>query len=318
MARLASAVPLLLLLSASLEPSLAAASSPDTLQQLRHAAKHQPNNPLPHVQLALALHELNHQRPDGGRRVPEAEQEYRYMQCMCDVSISQFTVYDVERLLCLDDSTLGFYLAWAVVQCLSSLWHNGTGASFCHAATAVNVLKVVLYLTSCCRKALSLISPDGEHAHIYMHVQGNLGALLLSADRPTEAITEFQAALTLGHNLEQQLQQKIQQLTTKKKKKGQKKQQQQQGLSELQQELQEVQQQLGGTLFNLGKALTSVGRYVGLLNSPRWLLSADLARGWGAPCSANVWLAALVLHHLPSPLCFPTVYCCTVAAAGQN
>jgi predicted PurR-regulated permease PerM len=121
-------------------------------------------------------------------------------------------------------------------------------------------MDVVLFSCLRCRKALSLISPDGEHAHIYMHVQGNLGALLLGADRPTEAITEFQAALTLGQNLEQQLQQTIQQLTTKNKKKGQKKQQQQQGLSELQQELQEVQQQLGGTLFNLGKALTSVGR----------------------------------------------------------
>jgi hypothetical protein len=53
-----------------------------------------------------------------------------------------------------------------------------------------------------------------------MHVQGNLGALLLSADRPTEAITEFQAALALGRQLEQQLQQQIQQhkAQTKKKK----------------------------------------------------------------------------------------------------
>jgi hypothetical protein len=82
-ARLASVVPLLLLLSAPLAPSLAGASSPDALQQLRHTAKHQPNNPLPHVQLALALHELNHQRPDGGSRVPEAEQEYRYVQHAC-------------------------------------------------------------------------------------------------------------------------------------------------------------------------------------------------------------------------------------------
>lgn len=112
----------------------------------------------------------------------------------------------------------------------------------------------------CARKALSLISPHGEHAHIYMHVQGNLGALLLSADRPTEAITEFQAALQLGQQLEKQLQEQIKQQTTKKKRKGQAKQQQQQGLSELQHELQEVQQQLGGTLFNFGKALTSVGR----------------------------------------------------------
>jgi hypothetical protein len=98
MARLASAVPLLLLLSASLEPSLAAASSPDTLQQLRHAAKHQPNNPLPHVQLALALHELNHQRPDGGRRVPEAEQEYRLVYHACVMPVA--AMYIAECFIC--------------------------------------------------------------------------------------------------------------------------------------------------------------------------------------------------------------------------
>lgn len=46
-------------------------------QQLREAARQQPHNPLAHVQLALALHELNHQVPDGGSRVPEAEREYR-------------------------------------------------------------------------------------------------------------------------------------------------------------------------------------------------------------------------------------------------
>jgi hypothetical protein len=68
-----------------------------------------------------------------------------------------------------------------------------------------------------CRQGLSLIKPDSEHASIYMHVQGNLGALLLSADRPLEAITEFEGALKLGHQLEQQLQQQIKQHTKKQK-----------------------------------------------------------------------------------------------------
>jgi hypothetical protein len=76
------------------------------------------------------------------------------------------------------------------------------------------------------RKGLSLIEPDGEHASIYMHVQGNLGALLLSADRPSEAVTEFEGALKLGQALEQQLKQQIKQ--HKKKQKGQKQQLQQQ------------------------------------------------------------------------------------------
>ena len=105
-----------------------------------------------------------------------------------------------------------------------------------------------------CRTALALISPDGEHASIYMHVQGNLGALLLSADRPAEAITELQAALQLGQKLQKQLNKQI-----KKLKKHATAQRQQQGQQQ-QQELQEVEKQLGGLMFNLGKALTSVGR----------------------------------------------------------
>lgn len=117
-----------------------------------------------------------------------------------------------------------------------------------------------VYMHMCLhRKALSLINPQGEHGPVYMHVQGNLGALLLSADRPSEAITEFQAALELGGQLEQQIKQQIKQRQKKRKGQG-KQQQQQQGVAELQQELQDVQQQLGGTLFNLGKALTSLGR----------------------------------------------------------
>jgi hypothetical protein len=47
--------------------------------QLRSAAAAQPHSPLPRVQLALALHELNHMLPDGGSRVPEAEREYRWV-----------------------------------------------------------------------------------------------------------------------------------------------------------------------------------------------------------------------------------------------
>lgn len=71
-----------LLLLLLLSTTLAGGASNDAdmqLQQLRHAAQQQPHNPLPHVQLALALHELNHQRPDGGSRVPEAEQAYRWV-----------------------------------------------------------------------------------------------------------------------------------------------------------------------------------------------------------------------------------------------
>jgi hypothetical protein len=74
-----------------------------------------------------------------------------------------------------------------------------------------------------------------------MHIQGNLGALLLSADRPAEAIAELQAALETGRALEQHLGGGSRSKTQ-------------------QQEQQEVAQQLGGLLFNLGKALTSVGR----------------------------------------------------------
>jgi len=109
------------------------------------------------------------------------------------------------------------------------------------------LLHGVLVLT--CRKALELISPDGEHASIYMQVQGNLGALLLSADRPVEALKELQEALQLGQHLHRKLQQQLQQ-------KGHGQQQH----AAVQQELDEVDKQLGGILFNQGKALTSVGR----------------------------------------------------------
>lgn len=106
-----------------------------------------------------------------------------------------------------------------------------------------------------CRKALELISPDGEHASIYMQVQGNLGALLLSADRPVEALKELQGALQLGQHLHQELQKQLQQLQQKGH--GQ---QQHAAVQQHQQELDEIDKQLGGMLFNQGKALTSVGR----------------------------------------------------------
>jgi hypothetical protein len=70
-------VPLLALLICLAVISPAAASSTDNLQQLRHTVQQQPSNPVHHIQLAVALHELNHQAPDGGSRVPEAEDEYR-------------------------------------------------------------------------------------------------------------------------------------------------------------------------------------------------------------------------------------------------
>jgi hypothetical protein len=71
-------VALLLSPMPAVNASTAAVNTAEQIEQLRHAAKQQPNNPLPHVQLAIALHELNHQIPDGGSRVPEAEKEYRY------------------------------------------------------------------------------------------------------------------------------------------------------------------------------------------------------------------------------------------------
>lgn len=120
---------------------------------------------------------------------------------------------------------------------------------------------------------MSLISPQGQHAAIYAHVQGNLGALLLSADRPTEAIIEFEGALKLGQQLQQQLQQQIKQHRKKTKKHKQQQQRASAALSELQQELKDVQQQLAGATFNLGKALTSIGRCGGKrsLNAVSWL-----------------------------------------------
>lgn len=134
------------------------------------------------------------------------------------------------------------------------------------APIVLSSLGVCLLPPHTCRKALELIDPAGEHAHVYVYVQGNLGALLLSADRPAEAIAELQDALQLGQQLQKQLKQQIKRL--RKKSRADKKQQKQQGeddqqqaVLKLQEALQEVQKQLGGLLFNLGKALTSVGRY---------------------------------------------------------
>jgi hypothetical protein len=87
-------------------------------------------------------------------------------------------------------------------------------------------------------------------------VQGNLGALLLSADRPADAITELRAALQLGRQLTQQ-QQKQQ---VGKKKRGKHRHEQQQHQQQQKGAGEGVQQQLGGLMFNLGKALTSLGR----------------------------------------------------------
>lgn len=128
---------------------------------------------------------------------------------------------------------------------------------------------------------MSLIGPQGQHAAVYAHVQGNLGALLLSADRPAEAITEFEGALKLGRQLQQQLQQQIKQHRKMIKKHKQQQQQQRASaaLSEVQQELKDAQQQLAGATFNLGKALTSVGRCG--TNRPIVLLSF---KGWNSLC----------------------------------
>jgi hypothetical protein len=144
---------------------------------------------------------------------------------------------------------------------------------------------------------LSLISPKGQHAAIYAHVQGNLGALLLSADRPTEAITEFEGALKLGQQLQQQLQQQIKQHRKNKKKY---KQQQQQhasaALAELQQELTDVQQQLAGATFNLGKALTSIGRcdQSGFFGTV-WCQQVDCEGALCCPCSWG-WASSPCVH----------------------
>lgn len=81
-------VPLLSLLICLAVSPPAAASGSDSLQQLRHATQLQPSNPVHHIQLAVALHELNHQVPDGGSRVSEAEHEYRCVQIL---SLALFT-----------------------------------------------------------------------------------------------------------------------------------------------------------------------------------------------------------------------------------
>lgn len=58
----------------SLDPRF---SAEDQVDKLREEVEDYPENPLNHVKLAMALHELNHRVPDGGSRVPEAEKEYR-------------------------------------------------------------------------------------------------------------------------------------------------------------------------------------------------------------------------------------------------
>lgn len=110
------------------------------------------------------------------------------------------------------------------------------------------------------RAGLALISRGGDQASAYAHVQGNLGALLLSADRPAEAIIELQAALQLGKQLKKDLTKQLRKTSKQGAKAQQQLQQQQQQIEVLQQELQAVKQQIGGIMFNLGKALSSVGR----------------------------------------------------------
>eukprot|EP00878_Enallax_costatus_P014847 GHUV01015542.1.p1 GENE.GHUV01015542.1~~GHUV01015542.1.p1 ORF type:complete len:360 (+),score=114.06 GHUV01015542.1:181-1260(+) len=45
--------------------------------QLRTRIAKEPGNPLLHLELATTLHKLNHLKPDGGRRISEAETAYR-------------------------------------------------------------------------------------------------------------------------------------------------------------------------------------------------------------------------------------------------
>jgi len=47
------------------------------VQKLRAEAAGQPSNALLQIQLATALHKLNHVNPDGGRRIAEAAAAYR-------------------------------------------------------------------------------------------------------------------------------------------------------------------------------------------------------------------------------------------------
>lgn len=54
-----------------------AAQLDQEVQQLRSALKREPANPYLNLQLATTLHKLNHLKPDGGRRIAEAEKAYR-------------------------------------------------------------------------------------------------------------------------------------------------------------------------------------------------------------------------------------------------
>ena len=47
------------------------------LDRLRQDGMRSPDSPEAHIQLATTLHTLDHQSPNGGKRVPEAEAAYR-------------------------------------------------------------------------------------------------------------------------------------------------------------------------------------------------------------------------------------------------
>ena len=49
----------------------------ETADRLRELARQRPSDYQTHLELATQLHSLDQQYPDGGRRIPEAEQAYR-------------------------------------------------------------------------------------------------------------------------------------------------------------------------------------------------------------------------------------------------
>lgn len=77
--------PLLLLILLHVLPTwhspAAASTETQKLEQevvrLRGLIAKGPGNSLVHLELATTLHKLNHLKPDGGRRIPEAESAYR-------------------------------------------------------------------------------------------------------------------------------------------------------------------------------------------------------------------------------------------------
>lgn len=221
MLHIAYLLPLFLLLTSVIPVPCNATQTTEAAQldqevtHLRSNIAKNPSNAFLHLQLATTLHKLNHLKPDGGRRIPEAEKAYRYTtQC------STVVMGDTAASPCQH------------VGSLQSCERSAYKLQAAEAATTIQCMQRILACTnwSCerptsrmlCRAALDAISQ--QNAALYINVQGNLGALLLSGNEPEAAILELQQALQLAEQQQQPL------------------------------------QQHAGLLFNLGKALTTVGK----------------------------------------------------------